>query len=450
MDTNRNLTCGAILKTAALLPMAALMLSAFTCPAAPSHKESHLSGYPVITSSDRAPLAPEDTTKNEAIPFALVGNPPKFPGGESLLMVWVSKKLVYPEGAMKRGEKGRVTASFIIDENGKVMEGRIERGVSADLDAEALRVISMMPDWQPGIKDGKSVRVRYILPITFKLPDPKGNESTTQKQTNSNPVNNAGSVGDNSFDQLVTLVSKAKSKTASPDISALIPLDKFDTKTMYPGGDIALSEFVRKTVQYPLESMKKGVSGRVTVSFFVESDGKVATPAIGKGVSPEINAEALRIVSSMPNWTPATSGGKPVRMKDSLTITFVIPDAAVSKKYGVNFRNTDPEISKPAMFSNGDKALTKLLAKEMKKIPVIERCVFEGKVDFLVYLDTKGNVMGSAISTKAADQKALAPGVTSAMEDVVQKLPAFKPALIGKNAVNVEYAFSMLFPLTKN
>ncbi len=450
MNTNKNLRGCAILKSVVILPMTVCMFSAFTYPAIPSQNEALLSNKSVINSSNKSVNSPQDTTKNEAISYALVGNPPKFPGGESLLMVWVSKKLVYPEGAMKRGEKGRVTVSFVIDEKGKVTEGKIERGVSADLDTEALRVISIMPDWQPGTKDGKPIKVRYMLPITFKLPESMVKDSLVQKQKESNPVNNAASVGDNSFDQLVNLVSKAKSNNASSDISALIPLDKFDSKPQYPGGEAALSAFIRSIVKYPQEAREKGISGRVTVSFFIENDGKVTNPAIERGVSPDVDAEALRIVGSMPNWTPATSGGQPVRMKYLLPITFVIPNAVVSKKYGVNFRNSDPEISRAAAFPGGDKSLIKELVKKMKKTPVVERCPFEGKVDFLLYLDADGKVIGSSVSTKAADQKALAPGVTSAIDDILLTLPAFKPALVGKNAVNVEYAFSMSFPLTKN
>lgn len=450
MDTTEKHFSCALLKTVIILPTAACLISSFTCRAGSSLNEASLSGsYSATILSNTTGISQKDTTKKDAIPFTLLSNPPKFPGGENMLMVWVGKNLVYPEGAMKRGEKGRVTVSFIIDEKGKVTEEKIERGVSADLDAEALRVISIMPDWKPGTKDGKPVRVRYILPVTFKLPDPVVNGNSTQQGKESDPVANQGSSGDSSLDQLANLVLKAKSNTASSDISTKIPLELFDTKPVYPGGDIALSEFVRKNIQYPLEAMKKGISGRVTVSFFVESDGKVTTPAIEKGVSPEIDAEALRIVSCMPDWKPATSGGKAIKMKQMLFMTFAIPDAAVSKKYGVNFRNTDPEISKPATFCKGEKALRDYLTKEMKKIPVIKRCAFEGKVDFLIYLDTKGKVMGATISTKEADQKALAPGVTSAMEDVLIKLPAFNPALLGKNAINVEYAFSMVFPFTK-
>ncbi len=105
----------------------------------------------------------------EDIPFAMMQDPPTFPGGEAKLLEWVHKNLQYPKIAKNRGDKGRVTVSFVIDKVGKVINGKIERGVSAELDAEALRVVSIMPNWTPGKQGGKTVRVKYILPITFRL-----------------------------------------------------------------------------------------------------------------------------------------------------------------------------------------------------------------------------------------------------------------------------------------
>lgn len=106
---------------------------------------------------------------DEVIPWAEMLNPPKFPGGEAGLMQWLNRNIQYPKVAKNRGDKGRVTVSFVIDKTGKVINGRIERGVSAELDAEALRIISIMPNWEPGIQNFKTVKVRYILPVTFRL-----------------------------------------------------------------------------------------------------------------------------------------------------------------------------------------------------------------------------------------------------------------------------------------
>lgn len=83
-------------------------------------------------------------------------------------MEFLQKAVQYPKEAKARGEKGRVTVSFIIGKDGKVSDGKVERGVSPLLDAEAARVLSLIPDL-PGTQKGVPVKVRYMLPITFRL-----------------------------------------------------------------------------------------------------------------------------------------------------------------------------------------------------------------------------------------------------------------------------------------
>ena len=109
------------------------------------------------------------SNNQEPFAYAKVEIPPVFPGGDMELMGWISKNVLYPEGAKARGEAGRVTVSFIINKDGKVVNGQVERGVSTELDQEALRVVSIMPNFTPGKHKGAPVDVRYVLPITFKL-----------------------------------------------------------------------------------------------------------------------------------------------------------------------------------------------------------------------------------------------------------------------------------------
>ena len=94
---------------------------------------------------------------------------PEFPGGMEKVMIYLAENTKYPENARKAGVQGKVYVSFVIDKNGKVIEAKIVKGVSKELDKEALRVISSMPDWSSGEKDGKKINVSYIVPIGFKL-----------------------------------------------------------------------------------------------------------------------------------------------------------------------------------------------------------------------------------------------------------------------------------------
>lgn len=94
---------------------------------------------------------------------------PQFPGGEKAMIAFLIENLRYPDAAMKAKEQGYVVVRFVVDKTGKVVSPEIVKGVSPELDAEAVRVVSSMPAFIPGKVDGKPVSVYYTLPVSFKL-----------------------------------------------------------------------------------------------------------------------------------------------------------------------------------------------------------------------------------------------------------------------------------------
>lgn len=106
-------------------------------------------------------------TKDEA--FAVVEQMPEFPGGMKELMSFLSKNIKYPKAAQENGIQGRVIVQFVVEKDGTPTEFKVMRSVDPDLDAEALRVMKEMPKWKPGMQKGQVVRVKYTLPVTFKL-----------------------------------------------------------------------------------------------------------------------------------------------------------------------------------------------------------------------------------------------------------------------------------------
>ena len=94
---------------------------------------------------------------------------PEYPGGVNALMSDVSAAVKYPEEAKTKGIQGKVFVSFVVDEQGKVTNAKIERGVEPSLDAESLRVVKSLKDWKPGKEKGKTVKVAFTLPINFAL-----------------------------------------------------------------------------------------------------------------------------------------------------------------------------------------------------------------------------------------------------------------------------------------
>lgn len=101
--------------------------------------------------------------------FEIVEQNPSFPGGNEALMKWLSKNLKYPASAQENNIQGRVLVQFVVNKDGSIVDPKVLRSVDPALDKEALRVVSAMPKWQPGKQRGKTVRVRFTLPVTFRL-----------------------------------------------------------------------------------------------------------------------------------------------------------------------------------------------------------------------------------------------------------------------------------------
>lgn len=94
---------------------------------------------------------------------------PQFEGGESEMFKYLSKNMKYPKVDLQLERQGTVFVEFVVGKNGEITEVKILRGVSETIDAEAIRVIQSMPNWLPGKQKGRAVKVRYKMPLTFKI-----------------------------------------------------------------------------------------------------------------------------------------------------------------------------------------------------------------------------------------------------------------------------------------
>ena len=99
----------------------------------------------------------------------IVETMPSFRGGQQKLFEFIGNNVVYPQEAKEAGIEGKVFVEFYIEKDGTVTDGKVLKGIGYGCDEEALRVIGLMPKWYPGKQRGKAVRVRYTLPINFKL-----------------------------------------------------------------------------------------------------------------------------------------------------------------------------------------------------------------------------------------------------------------------------------------
>ena len=103
--------------------------------------------------------------------YTVVEQQPEFPGGMEAMMKFIQKNMKYPPQARRMGLEGRVFIGFVVNMDGRITDVNVVKGFAMDCDKEATRVIGMMPAWKPGKQNGRAVRVRYVLPVNFKLAD---------------------------------------------------------------------------------------------------------------------------------------------------------------------------------------------------------------------------------------------------------------------------------------
>ena len=115
------------------------------------------------------PPPPETKEVEEDVIHVSVEIMPEFPGGSAELLKYLSTHIKYPTMSQEMGSQGRVIVQFVVDKDGSITNPTVVRGVDAYLDKEAIRVISGMPKWKPGVQNGKKVRVKYTVPVVFRL-----------------------------------------------------------------------------------------------------------------------------------------------------------------------------------------------------------------------------------------------------------------------------------------
>lgn len=121
------------------------------------------------TETGPAEEKPEVIEKKEEEILEFVEEDATFNGGPAAMQQWIAKNVVYPQSAIELGEQGKVYVSFVVEPDGTISNVQVERGISEDLDREAKRVVRAMPRWKPGKNNGRAVRARCRLPISFNL-----------------------------------------------------------------------------------------------------------------------------------------------------------------------------------------------------------------------------------------------------------------------------------------
>ena len=238
------------------------------------------------------------THEEEAFANPLVW--PEFPGGMEGCRKFIMKNLKYPNIAKRAGIKGRVVVQFVVQRDGIVSCVEILSGVCPELDAEALRVINMMPKWKPGMDRGNPVDMKFTFPIEFRL-----------RTLSPDEWDKADDVY--TYDDLYEAYEKHQ-----------VFVEPYEMPE-FPGSMKECMKFITKNIVYPVCALQNKIEGRVIVNFVVRKDGTISYPHIVRGISPCLDAEALRVVNMMPKWKPAMSGNGPFDMSLSIPVMFRLP-----------------------------------------------------------------------------------------------------------------------------
>ena len=244
-------------------------------------------------------------TPDHPICEVVVQCPDSTGGGMPALREYLSKNIKYPEAAMKKGIQGRGIVQFVVEKDGSITNVKILRGVDPELDKEAVRVVSAMPKWKPGTQRGEAVRVRFTVPVMFRLTEDKI------------PVKYAPI--ENKINELV-VVGYAPEGTTVPEEGTIFEV--VEQMPEYPGGMPAMMEFISKNIKYPAAAQQAKIQGRVTIQFIVNTEGNIINPRVLRSADPLLDAEAIRLTTIMPKWKPGMQRGQAVNVKYTVPIMF--------------------------------------------------------------------------------------------------------------------------------
>lgn len=206
--------------------------------------------------------------------YTYVEQMPQFRGGSTPAMVaYVQQQLRLPEEVKSGKVEGKVFVRFTVTEDGQVRDVVVQKDISDAADAEAVRVVRTM-EFEPGKQNGQVVNVSYTLPVSFVSPN------------------------------------------------HVYELRELSRRPEFPGGDMALRDFLVKTPQEPSIVKSEKMRGNVTVRFVVQPDGRIANPEITTSLCRSCDEEALRVVRAMPAWVPGQLNEKNVPSYQEAQISF--------------------------------------------------------------------------------------------------------------------------------
>jgi len=299
--------------------------------------------------------------------YSVVDKMPEFPGGDKELIRFINKKIHYPADAKKKNEQGKVIVQFVISKTGKVENATVLKGMSASLDKEALRVVGKLPAWTPGEQVGNKVAVYKVVPVIFQ--DEESAWSVTDKtlvlidnekmplgfdtqilssaklasarilkpfpkEEKAKLIDKYGRHAANG----VVLITTKKDEMEYILADTLIHTDckEQDVLPEFPGGKAKMMTYIADSIHYPFVAQRLKTQGKVFVQFLVDKKGKISDARVIRRADYFLDREALRVVNSMPNWTPGSKCGEKLNVYVTLPVSFKLEVPAAEKEWEKN------------------------------------------------------------------------------------------------------------------
>ena len=212
---------------------------------------------------------------------------------------FIRQQLHYPVSIVKDHVTDTVNVFFVVKSNDSITHVSVRKD-PAQLDAydyEAMRVVRILPVLKPAVLDNEPVSVQLYVPVVFNYREV---DTTTAK----------------------TFRATFDGKTFSYYRQGMV--DVADTFPEFPGGVKALMQYLGVHLKYPDAAKRMHLQGKVFMQFIVERDGSITHIRVVRGVSPSLNAAAVKVIRDMPKWTPGFLHGKPIRMTFNLPIKFTM------------------------------------------------------------------------------------------------------------------------------
>ena len=218
----------------------------------------------------------------------------------------------------------------------------------------------------------------------------------------------------------------------------------------FPGGQAALLEFLKTNVKYPESAMKDRIEGRVSCSFVVGKDGIVSDAEVIRRASPALNEEALRVINSMPAWSPGKQRGKAVNVRYTVPVTFRLSEE--KKKTSVSYAKKQAKridtsgriftvVQQMPEFPGGHTSLLKYLTTRIKYPIIAQENGIQGRVSCSFVVDTDGSLRNIKV-TRGID-----PSLDEEAVRVIREMPKWNPGIQNDMAVAVKYTVPVTFRL---